>query len=53
MNQPTNNRIAKLFQAEKLKIAELDKAEFLQKSKKQSLLPTGNFFITLYIFDQI
>ena len=43
MNQPTNNRMAKLFQAEKQKMAELDKAEILQKSKKQLLLPTGNF----------
>ena len=50
MNQPTNNRMAKLFQAEKQKMAELDKAEILQKSKKQLLLPTGNFFITLNIF---
>ena len=35
--------MAKLFQAEKQKMAELDEAEILQKSKKQSLLPTGNF----------
>ena len=42
--------MAKLFQAEKQKMADLDKAEILQKSKKQPLLPTGNFFITLYIF---
>ena len=45
--------MAKLFQAEKQKMAELDKAEILQKSKKQLLLPTGNFFITLYIFTRI
>ena len=32
--------MAKLFQAEKQKMADLDKAEILQKSKKQSLLPT-------------
>ena len=45
--------MAKLFEAEKQKMAELDKAEILQKSKKQSLLPTGNLFITLYIFIRI
>ena len=43
--------MAKLFQAEKLKMAKLDKAEILQKStttaRKQSSLPTGNSFITL------
>ena len=32
--------MAKLFQAEKQKMADLDNAELLQKSKKQSLLPT-------------
>ena len=51
MDQPANNRMAKLFQTEKLKMAELDKAEILQKStttaRKQSLLPKGNLFITL------
>ena len=51
MDQPANNRMAKLFQTEKLKMAESDKAEILQKStttaRKQSLLPIGNLFITL------
>jgi hypothetical protein len=42
--------MAKLFQAENQKMADLDNAENLQKSKKQLLLPTGNFSITLYIF---
>ena len=45
------NRMAKLFQTEKFKMAESDKAEILQKStttaRKQSLLPKGNLFITL------
>ena len=56
INQPANNRMAKLFQAEKLKMAKLDKAEILQKSttaRKRSLLPICNFFITLYIFTWI
>jgi len=47
MNQPTQNRMAKLFQTEKQKMANLDNAEVLQKSKKQSSSPTGYFFITL------
>ena len=42
-NQPAHNRMAKLFQTEKQKMAESDKAEILQKSnttaRKQSLLP--------------
>ena len=45
--------MAKLFKAEKQKMAELDKAEILLKSKKQSVLPTGNLFITRYIFIRI
>ena len=56
-NQPAHNRMAKLFQTEKQKMAESDKAEILQKSnttaRKQSLLPIGNLIITLYIFAQI
>jgi hypothetical protein len=45
--------MAKLFEAEKQKMAELDKAKFLLKSKKQSVIPTGYLFITLYIFFRI
>ena len=41
--------MAKLFQAEKQKMADLDNAELLQKSKKQSSSPTGYFFTTLYL----
>ena len=56
-NQPANNRMAKLFQTEKFKMAESDNAEILQKSnttaRKRSLLLIGNLFITLYIFARI
>ena len=53
MDQPANNRMAKLVQAEKQKMADSEKAEILQKPKKQSVLPKGNFFTTLYIFIRI
>jgi len=42
--------MAMLFETEKEKMAELDKAEILLKSKKQSVSQTGYLFITLYIF---
>ena len=56
-NQPTHNRMAKLFQTEKLKMTKSENADILQKSnttaRKRSLLPIGNLFITLYIFARI
>ena len=57
MDQPANNRMAKLFQTEKLKMAESDKAEIMQKTtttaRKQSLLPIGNLSSLFYIFARI
>ena len=52
-NQPAQSRMAMLFETEKEKMAELDKAEILLKSKKQSVSQTGYLFITLYIFIRI
>ena len=48
----TNTFVFCIIELDEDEDEEKDQAEILQKSRKQSLLPTGNFFITLYMFDK-